>query len=248
MTNGDDCVSALPMPSFEGLWNLRDLGGLPVVGGGRTRSRRLFRSGTLWFATMQDCNRMAGFQFDTCIDLRLPQEELHEDDWLCELLDLRYYHLAIEVPDDPKLVTLVHDGGPDHYLQLLQHNAVRYVRALEIISDDDNHPLLFHCAAGLDRTGVLAALVLSCLGVGDHAVVADYVESEAGIRPIIERYRGHTLYGAASAASAGCQVDGQAMRGFLEAVGGAAGLRDWAIDKGLKDTALDSMRAALVEF
>ena len=234
------------VPPFEGLWNLRDLGGLPVTGGGLTRPRRLFRSGTLWFATMQDCTVLNGFAFDTCIDLRLPQEELHEDDWLCELLDLRYHHIPIEVPDDPKRVTLVHDGGAEHYLNLLQHNAARYVRALEIISDDDNHPLLFHCAAGLDRTGVLAALTLACLGVEEDAIVADYVASDAGITHIIDRYRGHKLYDAASAEAEGHRVQPEVMRDVLAAMGGATGLRDWAVDNGFKDTSLERMRAALV--
>lgn len=233
-------------PSYEGLWNLRDLGGLPVTGGGRTRSRRLFRSGTLWFATMRDCNEINGFAFDTCIDLRLPQEEAKEDDWLCELLDLRYHHLPIEVPDDPKRITLVHDGGPEHYLQLLQHNAASHVRALEIISDNDNHPLLFHCAGGLDRTGVLAALTLACLGVEDDAIVADYAASDAGVPRIVESYRGHRLYDAAAAEAEGRRVDAQVMRDFLEAMGGPTGLRDWAVDNGLKDTSLERMRAALV--
>ena len=63
--------------TFEGLWNLRDLGGLPVAAGGRTRSRRLFRGGTLWFATMPDCNLMASLGFDTCIDLRPPPPAGH---------------------------------------------------------------------------------------------------------------------------------------------------------------------------
>jgi protein-tyrosine phosphatase len=242
-----DATTAEAAPSFAGLWNLRDLGGLPVDSGGRTRKRRLFRSGTLWFATMEDCTLLAGFAFDTCIDLRLPQEELHEDDWLCELLDLRYHHLPVEVPDDPKRVTLVHDGGPDHYLRLLEHNAATYVRAVEIISDPDNHPLLFHCAAGLDRTGLLAALALACLGVSEEAIVDDYVQSDVGIQRIIDRYRGHKLYGAASDAAAGRRVHGFVMREFLATVGGTSGLREWAIDNGLKDTSIERMRAALVE-
>jgi hypothetical protein len=233
-------------PSFEGVWNLRDLGGLPVTGGGRTRPRRLFRSGTLWFATMADCTVLAGFEFDSCIDLRLPQEELHEDDWLCELLDLRYYHLPVTVPDDPKRVTLVHTGGPDHYLTLLESNAALYVRALEIISDDDNHPLLFHCAAGLDRTGVLAALVLSCLDVEADADLAEDDARDDGPRHIIDTYRGHKLYGEASVAAEGHRVDPDVMRSFLAAVGGPGGLRDWAVDNGFKDTSLERMRAALV--
>jgi protein-tyrosine phosphatase len=196
---------------------------------------------------MHDCNLVARLRFDTCIDLRLPQEELHEDDWLCELLDLRYHHLPIEVPGEPKLVRLVHEGGSEHYLDLLQYNAARFVRALEIIGDDDNHPLLFHSAAGLERSGVLAALVLACVGVEEDAIVADYARSADGIGHIIDRYRGHKLYGSAAAAAAGHRVDGQVMRGLLAAVGGADGLCDWAIDNGLKDTSLDRLRSALIE-
>jgi len=243
----DDTVTADSAPSFEGVWNLRDLGGLPVAGGGRTRAGRLFRSGTLWFATSQDCALLAGFEFDTCIDLRLPQEELHDEAWLCELLDLRYHHLPVELPDDPKRVTLAHDGGTDHYLGLLEQNAVRYVRALEIISDPDNHPLLFHCASGLDRTGVLAALTLASLDVTADAIMEDYVESDVGIRSIIDRYRGHRLYGDASDAASGHRVDGSVMLAFLEAVGGPSGLRDWALANGLAPTSLERMRASLVD-
>lgn len=228
-------------PAFEGVWNLRDLGGLPVAGGGRTRPRTLFRSGTLWFATNQDCAALAGFSFDTCIDLRLAREERHEDAWLAELLDLRYHNLAIELPDDRERVSIACDGGAEHYLALLKHNAANYVRALEIISEPGNHPVLFHCAGGLDQTGVLAALVLSCLGVTEDAIVADYVASGAGLLHIVDRYRGHRLYGEAAEFAAGHRVDGGVMRTFLR----AGGLRDWAIDNGFAASSLQRMRTSL---
>jgi protein-tyrosine phosphatase len=234
-------------PPFEGLWNLRDLGGLPVKDGGQTRRRRLFRSGTLWFATMADCNRLAALRLDSCIDLRLPQEEAAEDDWLCELLDLRYYHLPIGLPAEPNRLHLLHPAGPTDYLAFLHQNATRYIRALQLISDDDNHPLLFHDAAGVDRTGVLAALVLACLGVTADAIVDDYLASSAGLPPILDRYRDHKLYGPAAAAADGHQVDAGVMREFLAACGGVDGLRDWAIDNGLKDTAIENLRTALLE-
>jgi protein-tyrosine phosphatase len=50
--------------------------------------------------------------------------------------------------------------------------------ALRILSDQDNGPVVFHCAAGKDRTGLLAALLLSGLGVPDEIVYADYAMSE----------------------------------------------------------------------
>ena len=233
--------------SFEGVWNLRDLGGLPVAGGGRTRSRKLFRSGTLWFATNQDCVALAGLSFDTCIDLRLPREEQHEDAWLAELLDLRYHNLPIEVPEEPARVSLAHDGGSDHYLALLKHNAANYVRALEIISEPDNHPLLFHCAGGLDQTGVLTALVLACLDVTEDAIVEDYVESGTGLPHIVDRYREHKLYGQAAERAHEHRVDGAIMYAFIGAFGGAAGLRNWAVDNGFAAGSLERMRASLID-
>ena len=49
------------------------------------------------------------------------------------------------------------------------------VDALEIIAERDNHPLVFHCSAGKDRTGVLAAMVLTAMGIVDDDIVEDYV-------------------------------------------------------------------------
>ena len=52
------------------------------------------------------------------------------------------------------------------------------IAALEIIAEPDNHPLLFHCAAGKDRTGILAAVLLSSiLGVEDETIIEDYALS-----------------------------------------------------------------------
>jgi rhodanese-related sulfurtransferase len=232
---------------FDGIWNLRDLGEHPVSSGARVRSRRVFRSGTLWFATMQDCNVMAGLEFDSVIDLRLPAEELHEEDWLCELLDTRYYHLPIAVPDDPSPIALMHADGAEHYLRLLEHNAVGYVKALELISDPDNHPILFHCAAGHDRSGVLAALVLACLGVDDASIVADYADSTPHVPAIADKYRDHALYGSAAAEAAHRTVDGEVMAEFLALAGGREGLTKWALANGFAEASLQRMRDALIE-
>lgn len=239
-------MTSSPPFAFEGIWNLRDLGGHPVAGGGTTRSMRVFRSGTLWFATMRDCTILLGLEWDTVIDLRLPQEELREDDWLCELLDTRQHHLPIAVPDDPSPIALVHSGGAAHYERLLEHNAPRYVKALEVISDPDNHPVLFHCAAGHDRSGVLAALVLACLDVVEDAIVADYVESEAHLPAIVDKYRDHPLYGSAATDATGRSVDASVMLDFLDRVGGRDGLQKWALSNGLGTSSLERMRAALV--
>jgi protein-tyrosine phosphatase len=233
--------------TFDGVWNLRDLGTRLVTTGGRTRTGRVYRSGTLWFATSPDCAVLARYGLDTVIDLRLPQEERAEEDWLCELLDTRYHHLPIAADGDPSPIALIHTGGADHYVRLLEHNAAQYVRALEIISEPDNQPILFHCAAGLDRSGVLAALVLACLEVDESEIVADYVESTPHLPSIVAAYRDHRLYGAAAIAAADQIVDPAAMAQFLDLMGGSAGLSKWARANGLADASLTRMRSTLVE-
>jgi protein-tyrosine phosphatase len=63
----------------------------------------------------------------------------------------------------------------------------RLVDALEIIAERDNHPLVFHCSAGKDRTGVLAAMVLAAMGVVDEDVVEDYTLSAPLMKAIRAR-------------------------------------------------------------
>jgi protein-tyrosine phosphatase len=234
---------------LEGVWNLRDLGGLPIRSSGQVRRGLLYRSGTLWFASQADCAVLAAIRVDTVVDLRTDAEELHEEDWLCELLDLRYRRLPVHVPPE--------DSGSEHggmadpgsgtrYQRLLEHNSGSYIRALEVIAAPDSHPVLFHCAAGKDRTGVLAALILACLDVEQTAIVADYAASDAFIGRIIDRYRGDPVYGRSSAAvPAGYRMDARAMARFLDLMGGNAGLRRWALDHGLEESALRRMREAL---
>jgi protein-tyrosine phosphatase len=236
---------------LDGVWNMRDLGGLPTRAMGQVWCGRLYRSGSLWFASNADCAVLAALHLDTVIDLRTEQEAQHEEDWLCEILDLRYIQLPIHVPAVDSASEhggMADPGSGERYQRLLEHNIESYIRALEIVSRPDRHPVLFHCAAGKDRTGLLAALALTCLDVEQSAIVADYAESDASIHHIIDRYRGDPVYGRSSAAvPAGYRVDARAMDRFLNLMGGGPGLRRWVLDHGLDESALRRMREALTE-
>ena len=70
-----------------------------------------------------------------------------------------------------------------HYAEMAQEGAAAIAEALAVLTDPSAYPAVFHCAAGKDRTGILAALVLGLLGVGDDTIVADYAAS----RPAMER-------------------------------------------------------------
>src|SRR5205807_3302088 len=75
------------------------------------------------------------------------------------------------------------------YLEMLDEGADSLAAAVEIIASEPRRPLLFHCAAGKDRTGVLASLLLEVVGVGDDTIAEDYHLSAEGMQRMVEWVR-----------------------------------------------------------
>ena len=77
------------------------------------------------------------------------------------------------------------------YLYRLRHPEYGrlLVAALEIMAEPANYPLVFHCMAGKDRTGVLAAVALSILGVSDEDIIDDYTLSAPYIKALYSRMK-----------------------------------------------------------
>ena len=65
-----------------------------------------------------------------------------------------------------------------NYLDILEHSQGPVIDAIRIIANEDNLPILVQCSHGKDRTGVIVALVLGCLGVEEEVIVKDYAESD----------------------------------------------------------------------
>ena len=59
-----------------------------------------------------------------------------------------------------------------------QHCQKELKAALDLIADPSNHPVMFHCEYGKDRTGIIAALIFTCAGVSRESIVTDYVQSQ----------------------------------------------------------------------
>ena len=92
----------------------------------------------------------------------------------------------------------------DVYVMMLDRFGDRFATVVELIADAEGHPAVFFCAAGKDRTGLVAAIVLGALGVPDETIAADYAFT-AGILPVLaERNR---VRAEARGASAEVQFD-----------------------------------------
>ncbi|MFM8304928.1 MAG: tyrosine-protein phosphatase [Actinomycetota bacterium] len=162
---------------LEGPVNFRDLGGYAAAGGRTVRRRHLFRSDALFRLTDADVARVHALGVTTVIDFRTTHE-LESNGWGgIELLDAEHLHLPTFdttrplVEDEAIMQTLV--TAPDAYVSMLRNGAQAYATALRHVARSVE-PVVFFCAAGKDRTGVFAAMVLGLLGVSDDDIVADY--------------------------------------------------------------------------
>jgi hypothetical protein len=159
--------------------NLRDLGGLPLLDGARTRHGVLFRSGE---SIYQHCHLWPQGGFDRVIDLRRDSEVRMS----FPVLEAPYRrHMPLAVGQGANWPT-AHDRGAnaiaDVYLEMLQtepHNILPIIRA----ACRGGKPVLIHCIHGRDRTGIVVATLLSMAGVNRDSIVNDYAQCETARAP-----------------------------------------------------------------
>jgi protein-tyrosine phosphatase len=169
--------------------NFRDLGGYETADGRRVHWRRFFRAGGLSQLTEADREVLRALGIATVVDLR-STAEWEAGRFPVEHLPVRFHHLPlIEEILDPTRYEVVQGMLIARYREIADIGAANIARAVEIVADPASHPVVVHCLAGKDRTGVLVAVILSLLGVPDETVVADYALSQAAMAELRARAR-----------------------------------------------------------
>ena len=166
--------------NFDNIINFRDIGGYPARDGRTVAWRRLFRSGEFHRMTENDFDRLTvEISLTSVIDLRSNVEVEKHGTGLLSEAGIKYHNVSFMVganrEDDERLFKECTNMG-EFYLYIVRHQVFgnRIVAALELIAESANHPLVFHCAIGKDRTGILAAVLLSVIGVVDADIIEDY--------------------------------------------------------------------------
>lgn len=190
--------------------NVRDLGGLPVEGGGRTRPGQLVRSDNLQDLSPSDVTRLVDeIGVTTVIDLRSASEVESEGPGpLKAHTSIEHLNLSL-LPEAGTMTDVAKDAlavnraraiqrDPDDvasafYIGYLEDRPDSVVNALRAIADAPGTALV-HCAAGKDRTGVVVALTLLAVGVPREEVIADYVATGERIEQILDRLRASPTY------------------------------------------------------
>lgn len=181
---------------LQGAYNVRDLGGLRTKDGRVTRAGVVYRGDSLDNITPGDDKVLFDkLGIGTIIDLRTKAET--------ELVNVHFpvaryrYSVLIEgrlghepfPSDDPVELAKV-------YLSNLDNGRPAVKATMEIIARNlqAGAATLFHCAAGRDRTGIIAALLLGLVGATDGQIAQDYVQSNRNVRRVTRKLAENPLY------------------------------------------------------
>jgi protein-tyrosine phosphatase len=165
--------------TLDGAHNLRDLGGYPTRDGGRTRWRLVYRADGLQNLSEGDVARFEALGISAVFDLRSDAERVARPNrvesipW-CVMTPVE--DAGVAVVDREGMLDAV--AGERHlrtiYSNLLTYSALMFGGLFRAMAEPGGVPMLFHCHAGKDRTGLVAALLLDALGVPRDVVLDDY--------------------------------------------------------------------------
>lgn len=171
--------------------NLRDLGGISIADG-TLRTGLAIRADDLSLVTFESAGELVAEGLKAVIDLRSPEEVAVTGRGPLSGYALGYHHVPlmsdISSSMDKDRPRLDHDSMGQMYLGMVDQAAPQLVTALNVIAHAPGASA-FHCAAGRDRTGVLAAMLLLALGASDEAIVNDYARTGPNMGAIINRTR-----------------------------------------------------------
>ena len=187
------------MSGFERMWaldgieNFRDYGGYPTASGRKLRTGRLFRSAHHALATDQDLERIDAIGLHALVDLRRTSErernpnrrgsgfagQIIDNDEGDLPIDNFHQHLLSSDHSVESMRAFLRDYY--QHAPFEPRHLDLYTRYFHALAEADG-PILIHCAAGKDRTGLLAALTHRLLGVGEDDMVADYLLTNDTVR------------------------------------------------------------------
>ncbi len=233
---------------IEGCVNFRDLGGYRNSHGQTVRWRRLFRSDALQDMTPADAAfAINELNIGLVVDLRNSYEA--ERDGRGPLPELgaeyRRFSLMEEQGFPPFTGGDVANRLFATYQWLIHNSGQRVAQAVNAIGEAECGAV-FHCSAGKDRTGLLAALILEVLGIDSETIAADYILTNDAAEGILRRIK--AMHPRASPTIQSLAAQPAAFRGFRSTLrrdyGGA---EPYLRKHGVNTETLESLRRSLLE-
>jgi protein-tyrosine phosphatase len=229
---------------FPALLNARDLGGYPTVDGAQTSWRSLLRADDLVQLNADGVKALADFGVETVVDLRWPEEvAAHPNPVPRHLHHVRYHQISLLSPTEAEWRAVRMDCTKEMWkCVVLEHTRAELKQVLQAIAVASPGPLLFHCFAGKDRTGIIAALLLALADATPEAIAYDYAASADQLREAyLVRYNNEEP--AAILEAVRCPEQG--VHNMLDYLAGRGGIRAYLQEIGLSQPEIARLRARL---
>jgi protein-tyrosine phosphatase len=231
---------------FPQLLNARDLGGCPTLDGACTRWRSLLRADDLSQLDSAGLRALAAYGVETVIDLRWPEETTrHPSPIPAALPQVHYRQVSLLTPSEDEWRQRSVDAAKElWHCVVLEQVRLELRKVLGAIAGAAPGPVLFHCIAGKDRTGLVAALLLALADVVPEAIADDYALSSANLRDgYLKRYAHVEPDQVLSALH--CPEEGA--HNMLKFLAHAGGVRAYLREIGLSGAEIAVLRARLRE-
>jgi protein-tyrosine phosphatase len=180
--------------AWDGCLNVRDLGGLPTEDGATTRFGSVIRADSVGLLTSDGWQALLDTGVTRIVDLR-GQVEIDDDP--PRGVDVEVVHVPVLDHFDEAMweeIRVLSEAAPSHaaatelvYLRFLEHCRPSLVRAIEAVATAPG-VVVFHCHAGKDRTGLVAAILLRLAGVPADVIAEDYALSAVRLEPRHRRW------------------------------------------------------------
>ena len=178
-----------------GTFNFRDFGGYESRSGGVVRSGILLRSASPDRINVAEAKILqTKLSLKTIIDLRHP-EELNDNPTLGALVEIVGNRENISVINSEKDLRVQQDEldtifgigqSGSRYMAHLERGKDLWRQVFELYMESSSYPILVHCTAGKDRTGIVAGLILDLANVEKEVIVADYTVSSDSVDRLMD--------------------------------------------------------------
>jgi len=172
---------------LDGSKNLRHVGGMVRKNNKPVSSGVFFRSGDLQHLTKSSLIKLTqNYKIKTILDLRRPPDAKTTPEYLHNGKACAYENIDLigmnNQPLSKSIVESITDPDMDEelknicimYVTWIETRKTQLKEIFDLLSNKDSHPILFHCAAGKDRTGVVSALLLSLVDIDINTIADDY--------------------------------------------------------------------------
>ncbi len=180
---------------LKSVFNFRDIGGVPTINDKHIKEKVIFRSANPDKISKKDIKKLHELNIRTIIDLRAPNETGRKPKKLDGIetisLPLDYEKKTRErlIPliKQKKSQNLIDDLIKSLYVEILDGSVGVFREIADLLLEPSRSPMLIHCQAGKDRTGIIIALIMMALNTDQKSIINDYMASNEALLPFFKK-------------------------------------------------------------